>query len=116
MVLCRGSGIAQRRIWYIWDDEQLSFSHTLQSNCRRRYGVGREGSNVFVLISYQIGSNLPRSCVARIFADSGFLFCFFFHRINKRGSQKDQEQKKSGNYFFYDDGADDDDDDDFDDL
>jgi len=30
-----------------------------------------------------------------------------FHRINKRGSQKDEEQKKSGNYFFYDDPEDD---------
>jgi len=32
-----------------------------------------------------------------------------FHRINKKGSQKDEEQKKNGNYFFYDDGDDDDD-------
>jgi hypothetical protein len=36
---------------------------------------------------------------------------FVYHRINKRGSQKDAEQKKSGNYFFYEDENDVDDDD-----
>jgi hypothetical protein len=39
-----------------------------------------------------------------------------FHRINKRGSQKDEQQKKSGNYFFYDDPEDDAEPEDFDDI
>jgi hypothetical protein len=82
--------------------------------------------NVFVLISdwhgHGNGGAIYRFVVCRyfvLFSQRITFSCldFFVHRINKKGSQKDQEQKKSGAYFFYDTEENDDDDDDaFDDI
>lgn len=41
---------------------------------------------------------------------------FVFHRINKKGSQKDAEQKRSGNYFFQETDDDEEVEEEFDDI
>lgn len=81
-----------------------------------RVGVGIGRIKSFVLISdQQTNKTKPTNdpCVELPLCLSSFdnnltlLFCIASHRINKKGSQKDQEQKSNGNYFFYDDGGDD---------